>query len=90
MDAIFPTGIKQVQPIEAQLGELYRVIRQEKLAKEDVWRPYNVRFDHDQLWRDRVFSITCARECNSPVWLIVRILFAAAAAAPFGWALRPV
>jgi hypothetical protein len=72
LNAILPSP-EQHRP--GDYGELYQIWRKDRRAKFEQWRPTNVRFTHDPLWRERFMSITAARERRNIVWKMIAILF---------------
>lgn len=61
----------------------YQIWKEEKEAREPQWQPENVRFVHDPEWRSRFWSIQAAHDCDDWRWKFVRVVYVAAAAAPY-------
>lgn len=61
----------------------YQIWREEKDAREEKWVPVNIRFEHDPNWRNRLISIQCAHDGNILFWQVAKVVYVAAAAAPY-------
>lgn len=61
----------------------YQIWREENEAREPKWKPENIRFEHDPLWRNRLLSIQCAHDGNILFWKLARVAYIAGAAAPY-------
>jgi hypothetical protein len=61
----------------------YQLWREEKERREPPFVVENVRFEHDPDWRSGFFSVQSALDCKHLGWQAVRVLYFAAAVAPY-------
>ncbi len=70
-----------------EFAHLYRIVRQEQIEREPKFIIENVKFEHDEEWRNRFLSIQSVHDGNHPVWatthILVRFLYPASSAIPW-------
>jgi hypothetical protein len=68
---------------QVELLRPYWLERQARAEAQAQWRPYNVRFEHDPYWNQRLLSIQCAHDGNHPVWRGAHMLMQLAGVMPY-------
>lgn len=87
MTDLIPRAVQE--QVELELRPIRQEQREPELIGPPRRDPRNVDFVHDPRWRERFWSLTCAKECNHPVWWVVAALYylAAGVAWPLTFAL---
>jgi hypothetical protein len=57
-----------------EFDQLYKIIRQGQIKREEKFVIENVRFEHDPQWRTRFLSIQCAHDGDHPVWAAAHVI----------------
>lgn len=61
----------------------WEIERQARAEAEAGWCQYNIRFEHDPLWNQRLMSIQSAHDRNHPVWKGAHMLMSIAGYVPY-------
>ena len=71
------------EDIRRLIDAQFRIILTEREKLEPEWKIDDVVFEHDPDWRDNVWSIQAAHDCNHLLWKAVRVLWFTSTLAPY-------